>query len=356
MKHILRGVVLFMIMVSLRAIADPAATQQTATKSLAFPGGGTLSLNVPAAWTMTPHRGGDTALNLEFTAANGADTCSVQIMAIHVPPDHRDALQPDQMKQITELTAQQYLATSEEKKLDLQDIHGDATSGYYYSLTDASPDPGQFKMVTGASVAVGKEVLLGVTVLHQKNSDNQKLAIQMLKDASFKAAPASSQPAATQPGASAPPLKFVAPEGNWDLVMPNSLGLTAGGTDPSNDGKSSESMAASDSGWMMTIFIEPGSAATNDARNVRDFYLNRMKQNPIEMKDIKLTGDASVAQVEYLQSDGNFDQKNFNIYAAHQGMWIDIHISKTDYNESSERKLIEQIAKNIQFENHPANP
>jgi hypothetical protein len=350
MKHLMRGVVLFMTVLSMRVWADPAAAQQSApTKSFAMPGGGTIFLNVPQAWTQTHHPGAGKILNLEFTT-QGADACSVQIAVVDVPPAHRDALKPDKLKQLTEVTAQQYLATSEEKKLDLQEIHGDATSGYYYSLTDGSSDPGPYKMVTGASVAVGGEVLLGVTVMHQKDSENQKLAIQMLKTAILKPAPAASQPA-TQPAANnTPSLKFAAPGGKWNLLLANPLGLTVGGTDQSPDGKSNQSMAVSDIGWMATIFIEPGNAPTNDARNVREFYLNRMKQNPLEMKDIKFAGDASVARVEYVQSDGNFEQKNFNIYAVHQGMWIDIHLSKADYNETTDRASIEQVTKGVRFE------
>ena len=328
------------------ALAQAAETEKTSPHGYLINGAGTLTLNIPADWavhSLPSHAGG--VLNIELSTKEQVGPFSVQLTAAAIPPQKKDALAPEQLKKICEITGQQYVATSKEGKIEPVELKGMSTNGYYYTLTDGSANPGRFKVVTGATLVAG-DALIAVTILHQPDSQAQKLAPQMLKDASLT--PATTQPT-TVPASS---LRLASPGDKWDLVLNTELF-----DDPQKetrpDGKARQFAAINDAGWMMTVYIEPAVNA-GDATAVRQFYWTKMKQSPIPMKDVKLTGDASAARVEYTVPDA--DQKNFNLYLSHGGFWVDLHISKMQYKEAQDRAAVEELLKSAKFEPHSAAP
>jgi hypothetical protein len=63
------------------------------------------------------------------------------------------------------------------------DIQGVDHTGYYFSVTDKAPDPGEYRYMTHAAIGVGN-LLLSATILHRvKESESVKDALFMLREA-----------------------------------------------------------------------------------------------------------------------------------------------------------------------------
>jgi hypothetical protein len=72
-----------------------------------------------------------------------------------------------------------------EKAVTIQELRGKQTVGYYYSLTDRAPPPGEYKYITQGELLVG-ELLTTFTILHQDAMlPDKKLALAMFADAIY---------------------------------------------------------------------------------------------------------------------------------------------------------------------------
>ena len=70
-----------------------------------------------------------------------------------------------------------------ETKIVLNEIKGINHTGYYFSVTDKNPEPGEYRYLTQAGIGVGN-LLLHVTVLHRvKESGAVKDTLSMLREA-----------------------------------------------------------------------------------------------------------------------------------------------------------------------------
>jgi len=75
------------------------------------------------------------------------------------------------------------VAQSIEKSAEVRRINGDRNEGYYFSLTDSAPAPGEYKCMTQGLIRVG-DLLISFTVL--SNDATQKVrdaALEMLQSA-----------------------------------------------------------------------------------------------------------------------------------------------------------------------------
>src|SRR3954454_1325857 len=93
-------------------------------------------------------------INVGFADDEAAGALSVQLTAVAMPPDRKAALEPAKLKEMATASMQQYVESSMEKKIDLKELKSESAVGFYATLTDASANPGRYKCVTGATVAV----------------------------------------------------------------------------------------------------------------------------------------------------------------------------------------------------------
>jgi len=72
----------------------------------------------------------------------------------------------------------------------------------------------------------------------------------------------------------------------------------------------------------------------------------------VKKEQIKLTDRGGFAAVEYVVPEvagRNVDQFNLNLYGARQGVWIDVHVSKTGFTET-DRPTLEMLAAGAKFD------
>ncbi len=316
-----------------------AESVEQTTRSFAVGDHGQLELSFPKAWKVGLEQG-PPGLNLPQTItlqSNDGHRFLVQITPMPVVEGKAASNDLPELRRIAQSRAEHDLQSSRETKIDLKELKGAAARGYYYSLTDKNPNPGQFKLMTAAIVGVG-DLVLNVTILDNDAARPQRAqALEMLKGA--KQLAAATQPA-TRPGKQ---LRVAAPGGKFDLVMDqHELQLL----DEQSRGNSKSVVAANEDGWAVSIFLEPAEKS-GDARAVRAFYEERMKRSPLKREELKLAGDAKKATTEYVIKD--LEQKNINVYMAQGAFWIYVHISKTEF-APAERKMLDELVASIHIE------
>ena len=290
---------------------------------------GTLKVTLPDGWTGQSNE--QTPPTIELKAPAGKHV-SLQITAL--PDELTDA----KLKDAATMIGDHFAEGSTEKKTTLEEIKEKDVHGYVSSFTDNSADPGEFKYVTAGILSCNKKTLAVTLLYNDKTSPDHTAALVMLKSLSIAAAPAAAKE-----------LRVQSPDGTWTLVVPGKWMVSE--DNKSKDHKSRQLTAMSDDGeMMMTLFLEPADNPTGDAKACRDFYLERMKKNPLPMENLKQDVVGEVATLEYDQGSEGFKEHNLNAYLSHAGVWVDLHVSKPDFNNKTDRALIDEIVKGLKQE------
>ena len=134
------------------------------TKRFPFPGLGTLQLEVPKSWQhriSQPRRGSSSTLVL---TSDRGPTFQVLISPLLTRRPGTPFPEPRDLRKEAEQSARIFQPQAVEKEIRIQELKGRAAIGYYYSLTDRAPKPGEFKYMTQGMVRLG-DALLAFTLL-----------------------------------------------------------------------------------------------------------------------------------------------------------------------------------------------
>ena len=140
-------------------------------------------------------------------------------------------------------------------------------------------------------------------------------------------------------------VKFPAPGKNWSLLIDlpgfkreKGMGQYMGSHPETN--------------VTVSIFLEP-AAQPGDSTVCRDYYLNKLKASPAKMDDLATSekGDMAISQYMIKEMMGlPMDQQHLNAYISKDGIWIDIHLSKMNWQEESDRPAFDAILDSVRFE------
>jgi len=159
------------------------AEEKTASKKYPIPEHGVLELNVPASWKTKTHKPQENMPpTMIFNPATGNDF-QVTVMVLWGKKEEPDFNRPENVKTLLEKDGQKLLPRPVETKIVLQEIRGVNHTGYYFSVTDKNPEPGEYRYMTRGAIGVG-DLLLDTTILHRvKESGVVKEALSMLRQA-----------------------------------------------------------------------------------------------------------------------------------------------------------------------------
>jgi hypothetical protein len=148
-----------------------------------IPDHGILELNVLPSWKDNIHKPQkDLFPTIIFTPAKGNDF-QVLITVIWSKTGEQDFNSPVKIRTLVEQDGQNILPKAVETKLVVQQMRGVNNIGYFFSLTDKAPNPGEFRYMTRGGIAVGN-LLLNATILYRvKDSESVKDALSMLREA-----------------------------------------------------------------------------------------------------------------------------------------------------------------------------
>jgi hypothetical protein len=154
-----------------------------AVRKYPIPDHGILELNVPASWKDNIHKPQkDMFPTIIFVPEKGNDF-HVLITIIWGKTGEQDFNSPTKIRTLVEQDGQNILPKAVETQLVLQQMRGVNNIGYFFSLTDKAPNPGEFLYLTRGGMAVGN-LLLNATILYRaEDSEYVKDALSMLREA-----------------------------------------------------------------------------------------------------------------------------------------------------------------------------
>lgn len=312
------------------ALVSPAA-HAAEEKTFPLGKGEALRVALPDGWAAGTDDHTPPTITLKAPTAK-----RVTIQITEVPGSTADA----SLKKAATSTASFYAPNSVEKKVTLEAVKGPAVRGYISSFTDSAAEPGEFRFVAAGNLASSKRTFVVTMLYNEKESTDHTAALAALRSIAVVADAAAKAPAADKDE-----LRVKSPDGRWTLVIPGKW--TAGEVSKPGDGKSCQLTAISEGGMMLSVFLEPEAKPRGDAQAAREFYLQRMKRNPLGMDHLKKEVVGQVATLEYDQGMGDFKPHNLNAYLAHAGIWVDVHVSKPDFDEKTDRAELVALVKGL---------
>jgi len=159
------------------------AAEQRVVKKYPIPEHGTLELKVPASWKGELHKPqANMPPTMMFNPAKGNDF-QVIITVLWGKNGEQGFNSRERVRTLVEKDGQKLFPNAVETKIELQEIRGADHTGYYFTLTDKSPDPGEYRYMTQGAIGVGN-LLLTTTILHRvKASESVKDALFALREA-----------------------------------------------------------------------------------------------------------------------------------------------------------------------------
>ncbi|MEW6324310.1 MAG: hypothetical protein AB1515_02880 [Nitrospirota bacterium] len=168
---------------------DPAeGNPQSITRAYAIPSHGLLELSVPTEWSEKRQQPpGGLPPTILFQPKSGNEF-KFLITTLWQEDPNAGLDQPDRLRAAMEQMGTLLMRrTAVETQLDLkEDTAGNL--GYYFTLTDRAPKPGEFEYVTQGTFVVG-DLLLSFTFLaHEKESTALKTGLDLLRNARHRKA------------------------------------------------------------------------------------------------------------------------------------------------------------------------
>ena len=173
---------LMILAIPLQTLASPADLE---VREYKIPGNGALALELPSTWTDgfgQPPKGlpptlaialQDKSIYLKITVFSNAKSA----------PSYNS---PDELMSSTLYAGNNLLPGAVESKISIDEISGSSSHGYYFTVTDAAPKPGDYKYLRQGFIAVNN-LQLGFTLLsHQRDSADISTALSTLGSAAQK--------------------------------------------------------------------------------------------------------------------------------------------------------------------------
>jgi len=156
----------------------------TADRRYALADHGSLQLQVPTLWKEELEQDRDRLLpTIVFTPTSGAP---FGVVLTQVWPTEKDAPNPDPkaLQRLVQHAAEDVKYLAVEQTIEVLELAGTAGVGYYFSVTDQAPKPGEYKHMTQGLLPVGILMLPFTIYTNDGQQDIVTDALTMLKSAS----------------------------------------------------------------------------------------------------------------------------------------------------------------------------
>lgn len=161
----------------------PAVPQELALRKFSIERHGTLELVVPAAWKDSLKKGPRfLPPKILFSPASGGEFL-VQITPGGPQLSGLTRTNQGEIRKRVEQTGQKLLSRAIEADLALQELAGEGVLGFYFSLTDKAPKPGEYRHLTQGIALVGDLPLAFTILYNDQGAAAHRAAIEMLSKA-----------------------------------------------------------------------------------------------------------------------------------------------------------------------------
>jgi hypothetical protein len=161
----------------------PGRAAETDTRRYTLADHGSLQLQVPTGWKEELQQEHEQLLpTLVFTPTAGAP---FGIVLTPLWPTEKDAPhpEPDALQRLVQHAAEEVRAVAAEPMIEILELTGTAGVGYYFSVTDPAPKPGDYKHMTQGILPVGILLLPFTIYTNDGQQDIVTAALTMLKSA-----------------------------------------------------------------------------------------------------------------------------------------------------------------------------
>ena len=157
------------------------------TRSYPLPDNGTLQLTVPASWQQDiQKRPGGLPPTISFTPAGGED---FQVLITPITPPRPGMPMPEleTIRADLEQSLPDVRPRAAERRIVIHSLSAPGVEGYYYSVTDKAPKPGEFRLMTQVE-ARAAGIIVTMTVLSNDTTGRVRAqALAVLKSAQHHA-------------------------------------------------------------------------------------------------------------------------------------------------------------------------
>ena len=171
------------IAISLLLASSLASAEGLATKNYPLPGHGSLQLQVSESWQEIVHQAPNgLPPTIVFTLKKGA---SFQMLLTPIYSMTKEMVlpKPDEMRMHLDFAAQAAKEQATEETIQIMELKGPSVIGYYFSVTDRAPEPGEYKFMSQGMMRVG-DLAPSFTILSNEGAENAVTeALSMLKNA-----------------------------------------------------------------------------------------------------------------------------------------------------------------------------
>lgn len=106
------------------------------------------------------------SVTLAFRPAAG-DAFSVKATTVWLDSASLATMTPDKLRATVEAQAQDLIEHAVEQKAMLKELQGVQATGFYFSVTDRAPAPGEYKYMSQGVLVTG-ELMTAFTILHRE--------------------------------------------------------------------------------------------------------------------------------------------------------------------------------------------
>ena len=183
LRNAIRSALVLTLIATVLGISIGFGTEQRELRRYPIPHHGVLELNVPTSWRDDVHKSQENLPpTIVFKPSNGNDFEAL-ISVSYDNAGNPGFNSPEAVRTLIEKDSQKILPKAVETKIVLKEIRGPDNIGYFYSLTDKAPKPGEFLYATRGGMITGN-LLLTVTILHRvKESESLKEVLLMIRQA-----------------------------------------------------------------------------------------------------------------------------------------------------------------------------
>lgn len=300
------------------SLAAQVAHAQPAPQRFPVPGHGSLQFPIAQEWrAASKSLDQPVSVLLRVRPASG-DAFLVQVTALWLDAEKLARKTPEQLKRDVAKSAEGPLQQAEEKDLRLEELRGAQAFGYYYSLTDRAPGPGEYKYLTQGILLAGEMLTIFIILQREPASAERTQLLQMFAGAAHMA---------TAPGGFA----FDMPEPRLRISVPDVPPMAMGVHPNAAAQPHARYMGSDPTGYSLSILLptaDPGMTPRDCARWLSGSLVSRYG---LERKAIAThqTNDSTFVMLFPLRIGPLTQFKAYLLSADGGTHCVEVHISKT---------------------------
>jgi hypothetical protein len=329
-------------------VAGSAFAQELGLRSFPVPEHGAFKLQVPKSWKdkVSP-TAGSTAPTITFTGSGQEKFEMLLTPTWRTWPANPRAAAAE-IWLLVQQNAERLKPKAVEKELPPQEISGASSAGYYISVTDPAPKPGEYKYLMQGTVRVG-ELLVRFTVLTNDGGDSiRRQALALVQSATHASEEASSSPAGA--GTDRPDaIQITQTSTHYALTVPASRLVmqfpkgTFSPADRDTGGATSSpryfSFKDRDLPFIVSGWFEPAKGFAG----IQDFWAKETAQWNKQLpppQNVAISKNGGWEVVAYEIPVPNLTNSHVRAHWVQAGTWIDLHLSLTNRQPASQARAL----------------